>query len=69
MGDVLLVEGRSFVSRMIRSTTKSKWTHSALVVGSLDQLHRKDQDSARKDIQEFYARKVSRISRKSLRHR
>ena len=38
MGDVLLVEGRTRLSRAIRAVTQSNWTHSALVVGSLDRL-------------------------------
>src|SRR3990167_4326038 len=34
-GDVLLVEGRSRVSSIIRTITQSPWTHSALYVGRL----------------------------------
>ena len=34
-GDVLLVEGRSRVSEVIRVITQSPWSHSALYVGRL----------------------------------
>jgi len=36
--DVLLVEGRSRVSRVITTVTKSAWTHAALCIGSLNSL-------------------------------
>lgn len=32
-GDVLLIEGRSHISRIIRSITQSSWTHAALYIG------------------------------------
>lgn len=43
-GDVLLVEGRSRVSSVIRSVSQSPWTHAALYIGRLndienDELH------------------------------
>lgn len=34
-GDVLLVEGRSRVSEVIKAITQSTWTHSALYIGRL----------------------------------
>lgn len=34
-GDVLLIEGRSRVSSVIRTLTQSPWTHSALYIGRL----------------------------------
>ena len=34
-GDVLLVEGRSRISEVIKSITQSTWTHSALYIGRL----------------------------------
>lgn len=34
-GDVLLIEGRSRISRIIRTITQSPWTHSALYIGRL----------------------------------
>lgn len=34
-GDVLLVEGRSRISQIIRTITQSPWTHSALYIGRL----------------------------------
>ena len=42
-GDVLLVEGRSELSRIIQLLTKSSWSHAALYVG--DRL--KDPDDER----------------------
>ncbi len=32
-GDVLLIEGRSHVSKVIRTITQSPWTHAALYIG------------------------------------
>ena len=37
-GDVLLIEGRSRVSNIIRSITQSPWTHAALYVGRMDDI-------------------------------
>jgi hypothetical protein len=37
-GDVILVEGRSRVSKVIRSITQSPWTHSALYIGRLHDI-------------------------------
>lgn len=34
-GDVLLIEGRSRISRVIRTVTQSPWTHAALYIGRL----------------------------------
>src|SRR5688572_6532754 len=34
-GDVLLVEGRSRVSRVINRITQSPWTHAALYIGRI----------------------------------
>lgn len=34
-GDVILIEGRSRISRVIRTITQSPWTHSALYIGRL----------------------------------
>jgi hypothetical protein len=34
-GDVLLVEGRSHVSNVIKQITQSSWTHSALFIGRI----------------------------------
>ena len=34
-GDVLLIEGRSRIAKVIRSFTQSPWTHSALYIGRL----------------------------------
>lgn len=37
-GDVLLIEGRSRVSNIIRSITQSPWTHAALYIGRLHDI-------------------------------
>ncbi|MEW5754669.1 MAG: hypothetical protein AB1810_00045 [Pseudomonadota bacterium] len=37
--DVLLVEGRTRVSQVIKTITQSLWTHSALYIGHLDDIH------------------------------
>jgi len=37
--DVLLIEGRSRVSRVIKGITSSAWTHSALYLGRLQDIH------------------------------
>lgn len=34
-GDVLLIEGRSRISQIIRTVTQSSWTHAALYIGRL----------------------------------
>jgi len=36
--DIILVEGRSRVSRMIRKITQSQWTHSAIYIGTPAEL-------------------------------
>lgn len=48
-GDVLLIEGRSRVSRVIRAITQSPWTHAALYIG---RLH---------DIEDPYLRKIAAV--------
>lgn len=37
-GDVLLIEGRSIVSKVIRIITQSPWTHAALYIGRLHDI-------------------------------
>ena len=37
-GDVILVEGRSRISKVIRSVTQSPWTHAALYIGRLHDI-------------------------------
>jgi len=37
-GDVILVEGKSRVSRVIEAITDSPWTHAALYIGRLDDI-------------------------------
>jgi len=37
-GDVLLIEGRSRISRLISKVTASPWTHAALYVGRLNDI-------------------------------
>lgn len=50
-GDVILVEGRSHVSEIIKTITLSSWTHSALYIG---RLHNIDDPVLREFIQKFY---------------
>lgn len=50
-GDVLLIEGRSKVSTIIKTITQSCWTHSAFYVG---RLHDIEDPSARAHIKRFY---------------
>ncbi len=50
-GDVILVEGRSRVSEIIKTITLSNWTHSALYIG---RLHNIDDPVLRDYIQKFY---------------
>ena len=38
IGDVILIEGSSRVSRLIRNLTHSSWTHSALYIGHLHDI-------------------------------
>ena len=49
-GDVLLVEGRSNVSDIIKAVTQSIWTHSFLYIG---RLHDIDDLDVRKRIEKF----------------
>jgi len=37
-GDVLLIEGRSKISKIIRTITQSPWTHSAIYIGRLNDV-------------------------------
>ena len=48
--DVILVEGYSRVSRVIRWITNSPWTHAALYIG---RLHDIEDEQARERLQQF----------------
>lgn len=50
-GDVILVEGRTPVSEIIKTITLSNWTHSAIYIG---RLHNIDDPVLREYIQKFY---------------
>ena len=50
-GDVILVEGRSPISEIIKTITLSNWTHSAIYIG---RLHNIDDPMLRQFIQRFY---------------
>lgn len=50
-GDVILVEGRSPVSEIIKTITLSNWTHSSIYIG---RLHNIDDPALRNYIQKFY---------------
>jgi permuted papain-like amidase YaeF/Yiix C92 family enzyme len=51
LGDVLLVEGRSRISKVIKSITYSPWTHSALYIGRIDDF---SDGSLKNKIAEYY---------------
>ncbi len=51
-GDVVLVEGRSNVSGIIKTITSSIWSHSILYLG---RLHDIDDEDVRKRIQKYYS--------------
>lgn len=50
-GDVILVEGRSPVSEIIKTITLSSWTHSAIYIG---RRHNIDDPALREFIKKFY---------------
>ena len=50
-GDVLLVEGRSRVSHVIKSITNSPWTHSVLYIGRQDEIR---DESLQEKVSEYY---------------
>lgn len=50
--DVLLVEGRSRVSEIIRTVTQSAWSHSALYIG---RIHDIDDEELREKVLSFYS--------------
>jgi len=45
-GDVLLIEGRSRVSQVIRTLTQSPWTHAALYIGRLNDIEDEERQCA-----------------------
>ena len=49
--DVLLVEGRSRVSEIIRTVTQSPWSHSAMYIG---RVHDIDDEELREKVLSFY---------------
>src|SRR3990167_4089398 len=52
-GDVLLIEGRSRISHIIRSITQSPWTHAALYIGRLSDIENEElADFIRKHVDE-----------------
>ena len=54
--DVLLIEGRNRISKIIQSTTKSAWTHSALYIG---RIHNIEDPKVREFIQHYYKGNVA----------
>ncbi|PLY15920.1 MAG: hypothetical protein C0631_05030 [Sedimenticola sp.] len=50
-GDVLLVEGKSRVSEVIKLITQSNWTHSALYIGKINEI---ENDELRATAQRHY---------------
>ena len=49
--DVLLVEGRTRVSHVIKAITNSPWTHSVLYIGRLDEIR---DESMQDKVSEYY---------------
>ena len=49
--DVILVEGRSRVSEIIRTVTQSPWSHAALYIG---RIHDLDDGELREKVRSFY---------------
>lgn len=54
--DVLLIEGRTRVSQVIRLITQSTWSHSALYIG---RLHDIEDPAIREHIQQFFSYDLS----------
>lgn len=50
-GDVILVEGRTRVSEVIKLLTQSRWSHAALYLG---RIHEIDHPMSRKRLKSFY---------------
>ncbi|MCD6056367.1 MAG: uncharacterized protein K0R12_1329 [Gammaproteobacteria bacterium] len=50
--DVILIEGRSRVSNVIRISTQSPWTHAALYIG---RLHDLENDILREHVKQYYS--------------
>ncbi len=50
-GDIVLVEGRSRVSEVIKQITQSAWTHSALYIGRLSDI---EDHSLRQRVRVYY---------------
>ncbi len=51
-GDVLLVEGRNRISRWVKKTTQSPWSHAALYIGRLYDI---DDPDLRRKIREHFS--------------
>ena len=50
-GDILLVEGRTRVGGMIKTITRSPWSHSAICIGRLDEI---EDLAVREIVHKFY---------------
>ncbi len=50
--DVLLIEGRTHVSNVIKLITQSPWTHSALYIGRISDI---EDEYTRKNIEQHYS--------------
>ncbi len=51
IGDVVLVEGKTRVSQLIKKATKSPWTHAALYIGK---IHDIEDQKTRNQLQKYY---------------
>lgn len=50
-GDVVIMEGRSRLSEVIKTITLSRWTHSALYIGNIGSI---EDDEVREKARKFY---------------
>jgi len=50
-GDVLLIEGRSRISDVIKTITFSRWTHAALYIGRIDEI---ENEAASANVRKYY---------------
>ncbi len=50
-GDVVLIEGRSRLSEVIKTITLSRWTHAALYIGNIGSI---ENDELREKTRQFY---------------
>jgi hypothetical protein len=57
-GDVILIEGRSRISNIIRGITQSPWTHAALYIGRADEI---ENPEIRNIVEKFQTQEGKRL--------